>query len=64
MRNEQIEQHIQETAETYGLKPEEVSVIDLEALPKQNHHFVQRGIRFVCDSPAHPRHEFIARQPM
>ena len=36
-------------------------VMDLENLPKINHHWTQYGIRFVCQGANHPRHEFISR---
>ncbi len=36
-------------------------VIDLENLPKINHHWKQYGIRFICQGSGHPRHEFFAK---
>lgn len=36
-------------------------VIDLENLPKINHHWKQYGIRFICQGSGHPRHEFFTR---
>ena len=36
-------------------------VIDLENLPKINHHWKQYGIRFICQGSGHPRHEFFSK---
>lgn len=36
-------------------------VIDLENLPKINHHWKQYGIRFICQGAGHSRHEFFTR---
>lgn len=44
-----------------ALKQEKEFVIDLENLPKVNHHWTQYGIRFVCQGAGHPRHEYISR---
>ena len=40
-------------------------VIDFDALPKQNHHWVDRGLKFTCENAGHPYHEvWKARKPM
>lgn len=31
--------------------------IDLENMPKQDHNWVNRGLKMTCESPSHPYHE-------
>lgn len=38
--------------------------IDLDNLPKQDHHWVDRGMKVTCETPAHPYHEAWKRRPL
>lgn len=31
--------------------------INLDSLPKQDHNWINRGLKFTCETPAHPLHE-------
>lgn len=31
--------------------------IDLDSLPKQEHNWIDRGLKMTCESPSHPYHE-------
>lgn len=46
------------------LKRNNEAVFDPLTAPKIAHNWTKRGIRLVCSSPTHPRHEAFVRMPM
>ena len=61
-----IDQTIEDMAENYEISKEEATqkflkqsehVVDMTKLPKQEHEWHDRGLKFTCESPTHPPHE-------
>lgn len=37
-------------------------VLELDKLPKQEHRWVNRGLKFTCEGANHPYHEYFPRR--
>jgi hypothetical protein len=66
MKKNFIDTQIETLAESQGISVEEAAelykkcsdhLLDLDSLPKQNHSWTDRGLKYTCENAGHPWHE-------